>query len=73
MVESDRHGQIPFMYVIMGDDKCILIDSGCGMYLIIYCQYFLYFLYFLAIINLNIPKNHIEYVRSNERFILDNI
>ena len=30
VVEQDRFGQFPFMYVIMGDDKCILIDSGCG-------------------------------------------
>eukprot|EP00026_Physarum_polycephalum_P010577 Phypoly_transcript_10743.p1 GENE.Phypoly_transcript_10743~~Phypoly_transcript_10743.p1 ORF type:complete len:425 (-),score=70.88 Phypoly_transcript_10743:10-1224(-) len=30
VVEQDRFGQFPFMYVILGDDKCILIDSGCG-------------------------------------------
>jgi glyoxylase-like metal-dependent hydrolase (beta-lactamase superfamily II) len=30
VVEQDRFGQYPFMYVILGEDKCILIDSGCG-------------------------------------------
>lgn len=31
VVESDRFGQFPFLYVILGEDKCILIDTGCGM------------------------------------------
>src|SRR3989338_842464 len=30
VVENDRFGQFPFMYVIIGSDKCILIDTGCG-------------------------------------------
>jgi len=30
VVENDPYGQYPFLYVILGDDKCILIDSGCG-------------------------------------------
>jgi hypothetical protein len=30
VVENDPFGQYPFMYVIIGADKCILIDTGCG-------------------------------------------
>ncbi len=30
VVENDNYGQFPFLYVIMGEDKCILIDTGCG-------------------------------------------
>jgi len=30
IVENDRYGQYPFLYVIMGATKCILIDTGCG-------------------------------------------
>jgi len=30
VVENDRFGQYPFLYVILGVDKCILIDTGCG-------------------------------------------
>lgn len=29
-MEDDRFGQYPFLYVILGYDKCILIDTGCG-------------------------------------------
>lgn len=29
-MEDDRFGQYPFLYVIVGVDKCILIDTGCG-------------------------------------------
>eukprot|EP01119_Soliformovum_irregulare_P020646 TRINITY_DN6720_c0_g1_i4.p1 TRINITY_DN6720_c0_g1~~TRINITY_DN6720_c0_g1_i4.p1 ORF type:complete len:263 (-),score=31.24 TRINITY_DN6720_c0_g1_i4:567-1355(-) len=30
VVEDDPYGQFPFLYVIVGDDRCILIDTGCG-------------------------------------------
>jgi hypothetical protein len=30
VVENDPYGQYPFLYVILGEDKCIIIDSGCG-------------------------------------------
>jgi len=30
VVENDPYGQYPFLYVILGIDKCILIDTGCG-------------------------------------------
>ena len=30
VVEDDRFGQFPFMYVVLGVDKCVLIDTGCG-------------------------------------------
>ena len=30
VVEDDRFGQFPFMYVIVGADKCVLVDTGCG-------------------------------------------
>jgi len=30
VVENDPYGQYPFLYVIVAEDKCILIDSGCG-------------------------------------------
>eukprot|EP00750_Incisomonas_marina_P013007 INCI17200.1.p1 GENE.INCI17200.1~~INCI17200.1.p1 ORF type:complete len:246 (+),score=31.27 INCI17200.1:188-925(+) len=29
IVEADRYGQFPFIYVIMGVDKCIVFDTGC--------------------------------------------
>jgi glyoxylase-like metal-dependent hydrolase (beta-lactamase superfamily II) len=29
VVEEDRFGQFPFMYVILGADKCVVIDTGC--------------------------------------------
>ncbi len=29
VVESDRFGQFPFLYVIMGVDKCVVFDTGC--------------------------------------------
>jgi hypothetical protein len=32
IVENDRFGQLPFVYVILGGDKCILIDTGCGIH-----------------------------------------
>jgi len=31
VVEGDRFRQYPFLYIIMGEDKCILLDTGCGM------------------------------------------
>ena len=30
VVESDRFGQFPFLYVRLGADKCIVVDTGCG-------------------------------------------
>jgi hypothetical protein len=30
VVENDPYGQYPFMYVVIGFGKCILIDTGCG-------------------------------------------
>lgn len=30
VVEADPYGQYPFLYVIMGADKCIVIDTGTG-------------------------------------------
>ena len=30
VVEDDPYGQYPFLYVIMGKDKCVLIDTGTG-------------------------------------------
>merc|ERR1712028_91737 len=31
VVEDDRpYGQYPFAYVILGVDKCVVIDTGCG-------------------------------------------
>eukprot|EP00003_Mantamonas_plastica_P009830 TRINITY_DN19206_c0_g1_i1.p1 TRINITY_DN19206_c0_g1~~TRINITY_DN19206_c0_g1_i1.p1 ORF type:complete len:485 (+),score=140.92 TRINITY_DN19206_c0_g1_i1:1091-2545(+) len=30
VVEDDPYGQYPFLYVIHGQDKCILIDTGTG-------------------------------------------
>jgi glyoxylase-like metal-dependent hydrolase (beta-lactamase superfamily II) len=30
IVEADRFGQLPFLYVILGTDKCVLFDTGCG-------------------------------------------
>ena len=30
IVENDRFGQYPFIYVIVGDDKVVLIDTGVG-------------------------------------------
>ena len=30
IVEDDPYGQYPFIYVIQGVDKVILIDTGCG-------------------------------------------
>ena len=30
IVEADRFGQYPFVYVVMGADKCAVIDTGCG-------------------------------------------
>ena len=30
IVEADPYGQFPFIYVVLGGDKCILIDTGCG-------------------------------------------
>jgi len=30
IVENDPFKQYPFLYVILGTDKCILIDTGCG-------------------------------------------
>jgi glyoxylase-like metal-dependent hydrolase (beta-lactamase superfamily II) len=30
VVENDPYGQYPFLYVILGADKCILIDTGTG-------------------------------------------
>lgn len=30
VVENDPYGQYPFLYVVVGSDKCILIDTGCG-------------------------------------------
>ena len=29
VVEDDRFGQYPFLYVIMGVDKCVVFDTGC--------------------------------------------
>ena len=29
VVEADRFGQFPFLYVIMGPSKCAVIDTGC--------------------------------------------
>lgn len=29
IVEEDRYGQFPFIYVIMGIDKCVVFDTGC--------------------------------------------
>lgn len=29
-VESDPYGQYAFIYVILGRDKCVLVDTGCG-------------------------------------------
>jgi glyoxylase-like metal-dependent hydrolase (beta-lactamase superfamily II) len=31
IVEADRFGQYPFLYVVLGADKCIVIDTGCGV------------------------------------------
>jgi hypothetical protein len=28
VVEADPYGQFPFLYVIIGIDKCVLIDTG---------------------------------------------
>jgi glyoxylase-like metal-dependent hydrolase (beta-lactamase superfamily II) len=30
VVEDDPFGQFPFLYIIMGKDKCIVIDTGTG-------------------------------------------
>jgi len=30
VVENDPFKQYPFLYVVLGEDKCILIDTGCG-------------------------------------------
>jgi len=30
VVEADPYGQYPFLYVILGKDKCIVIDTGTG-------------------------------------------
>ena len=30
IVEDDRFGQYPFIYVILGFDKCVVVDTGCG-------------------------------------------
>jgi len=30
IVEADRYGQYPFLYAILGEDKCILVDTGCA-------------------------------------------
>jgi hypothetical protein len=30
IVEDDPYGQYPFLYAILGTDKCVLIDTGCG-------------------------------------------
>jgi len=30
VVENDRYGQYPFLYIIIGIDKCIIFDTGCG-------------------------------------------
>jgi glyoxylase-like metal-dependent hydrolase (beta-lactamase superfamily II) len=37
IVENDPYGQFPFLYVILGKDKCVCVDTGCGT------QYFLHF------------------------------
>jgi hypothetical protein len=29
VVENDRFGQFPFLYVIVGVDKCVIFDTGC--------------------------------------------
>ena len=29
VVEADRFGQFPFLYVLLGRDKCVVIDTGC--------------------------------------------
>eukprot|EP01097_Dermamoeba_algensis_P011802 TRINITY_DN9294_c0_g1_i1.p1 TRINITY_DN9294_c0_g1~~TRINITY_DN9294_c0_g1_i1.p1 ORF type:complete len:401 (-),score=67.67 TRINITY_DN9294_c0_g1_i1:49-1218(-) len=31
VTENDRFRQYPFLYVILGQDKCIIIDTGCGV------------------------------------------
>ena len=31
VVEDDPYGQYPFLYVLLGDDKCIVIDTGTGL------------------------------------------
>lgn len=31
IVEDDPYGQYPFMYVIRGKDKLVVIDTGCGV------------------------------------------
>lgn len=30
IVEEDAFGQFPFLYCLVGVDKCIVIDTGCG-------------------------------------------
>jgi len=30
VVEDDPYHQYPFLYVVIGVDKCVLIDTGCG-------------------------------------------
>ena len=29
IVEADRHGQFPFVYVILGKARCAVVDTGC--------------------------------------------
>ncbi len=31
IVEGDRFGQYPFLYVVLGRDKVVVIDTGCGL------------------------------------------
>lgn len=31
IVEDDPYGQYPFMYLIRGKDKVVVIDTGCGV------------------------------------------
>lgn len=31
VVEDDPYRQYAFLYVVLGDDKCILIDTGTGV------------------------------------------
>lgn len=28
VVEADPYGQYPFLYIIKGKDKCVVIDTG---------------------------------------------
>lgn len=61
IVESDRFGQFPFLYVILGQDKCVLIDTGCGT-----ADY-------REFVTANINKNNLPYLVINTHVHFDHV